>query len=116
MSAAKYCSHGPPIDSGLADLGDDTAAAACDFGSCHVEREEFTQKPGGGISVERKAGLFLVIHGPIASLQIDSGACRSETFRLDQVALMAELQQRLRGRFDEAGRTANENLWSCLRR
>jgi hypothetical protein len=59
VSAAKYCSHGPTVDYRLADRGDDTAAAAGDFGSRNVEREEFTQKPGASVSVERKAGLFL---------------------------------------------------------
>jgi hypothetical protein len=63
VGAAKYCSHDPAVDPRLADHGDETAAAARDLGSCHVECEEFTQKPGGSVSVERKVGFFLVIHG-----------------------------------------------------
>jgi hypothetical protein len=65
VSAAKYCSHDPAVDSRLADLGDGTAADARDFGSGHVEGEKLTQKPGGSVSVERKAGFFLVIHGSL---------------------------------------------------
>src|SRR5262249_25017490 len=43
-------------------------------------------------------------------LKLRSGASGSETFRLDQVALITELEQRLGSRFDEHGRTANENF------
>jgi hypothetical protein len=62
VGTAKYCSHHPTVDSRLAHNSDDTAAAARDFGNRHVEGKEFTQKPGGGVSVERKAGFFLMIH------------------------------------------------------
>jgi hypothetical protein len=32
------------------------------LGNRHVEGKEFTQKPGGGVSVKRQASFFLVIH------------------------------------------------------
>src|SRR5262245_11828874 len=37
VGAAKYRSHEPTVDSRLADLSDDAAADACDFGNCHIE-------------------------------------------------------------------------------
>ena len=99
VGAAKYCSHDPAVNSRLADFGDDSTAAAGDFGNRHVEGKEFPQKPRSGVSVKRQASYFLMIHFS-SPIQLDSGARRTETFRFDQVALVAEFQQRLRSRLD----------------
>ena len=109
--AAKYGSHNPTVNSRLADLSDGATVVAGEFGNRHVEREKLAQKSRRGVSIERQTSFFLVIHD--CSLQIGSCACGSETFRLDKVALITELEQRFGSRFDEAGRTANEDSWPC---
>jgi hypothetical protein len=66
VSAAKYCAHHSAVEFCLAHHGDDTAVAARDLGRGHVEGKEFTQKPSGSVSIERKADLFVLIHGRLA--------------------------------------------------
>jgi hypothetical protein len=86
VSAVKYCSHEPTVNSRLSDLGDDTAVVARNFGSRHVQREEFTQKPCGGVSVQWKAVFFLIIQcsssfrsGNPAELHFFAAACAAGT-------------------------------------
>src|SRR5215471_16543898 len=64
MSAAKYSAHCPAVESRPADVTGETAAVAADLGSRRVEREDFTQKARGGVSVEWKSGLILS-HGSL---------------------------------------------------
>ena len=64
-----------------------------------------TGAPAGVCAQQRRfrqvAGQFLPGDPCLfTSLQLDSRARGTETFRFDQVALVAELQQRLRGRLD----------------
>src|SRR5215469_8215695 len=84
MSAAKYRAHCPAVESCTPDVSGDTAATAADLSSRRVEREDFTQKARGGVSVEWKSGLILS-HGSLTlqlSIYIPVGPKRSVLTRV----------------------------------